>query len=122
MHHTLLLLLTTRVLMVEALSPFQRNNYGERKMLHHHRHQQYNHNLGNKYLDSLSGSQMMIPPPEPEGYEAIVPEEYYGLTNPMANNWAGSKHEEYGGYLHNLVPSDRNRNRSMIGKSRGVVE
>jgi hypothetical protein len=63
-----------------------------------------------KYLDSLSGTQT---PPEPEGYEAIVPEEYYGLTNPMANSWAGSKHEHYGGYMHNLDPASR-QGRPMV--------
>ena len=30
-------------------------------------------------------------------------EEYYGHTNPMANNWPGSRHEEFGGYLKGLA-------------------
>lgn len=34
----------------------------------------------------------------------MPPEEYYGHTNPMANNWPGSRHEEYGGYLKRLGP------------------
>jgi hypothetical protein len=37
----------------------------------------------------------------------VPDEEYYGLTNPMATNWAGSKHETYGGYLHRLTPSSK---------------
>ena len=60
-----------------------------------------------KYLDSLSSLQYQQPeePIQQQqqlSYEDIVPEEYYGLTNPMANSWPGSKHEKYGGYLHNL--------------------
>lgn len=44
-------------------------------------------------------------PTGPPRMEDIVPEEYYGLTNPMANSWPGSKHEEYGGYLKKLGDS-----------------
>jgi hypothetical protein len=63
------------------------------------------HSLSN-YLETLSGipsESATTGPPRPED---IVPEEYFGLTNPMANNWAGSKHEKYGGYLKKLVPTD----------------
>eukprot|EP00980_Cylindrotheca_fusiformis_P031318 scaffold26166_cov147-Cylindrotheca_fusiformis.AAC.1 len=56
------------------------------------------------YLDSLSSLPDEAIPPRPPSPEDIVPEEYYGLTNPMANNWPGSKHEKYGGYFHKLLP------------------
>ena len=67
------------------------------------------------YLDSLGGGglQQSFVSEEEEDSTAtslddtcqnnnIPDEEYYGLTNPMANNWAGSKHETYGGYLYRL--------------------
>lgn len=60
------------------------------------------------YLDSLSGIQIDPAPPGPPMPEDIVPEEYFGFTNPMANNWPGSKHEKYGGYLKKLLPKNVN--------------
>ncbi len=55
------------------------------------------------YLDSLS---RRIESSE-ETHDALISvgmpaEEYYGHTNPMANNWPGSKHEAGGGYLKRL--------------------
>ena len=52
------------------------------------------------YLNTLAIGN--TPDDRPPGPESIVPEEYYGFMNPMANCWPGSKHEEYGGYLRNL--------------------
>ena len=52
------------------------------------------------YLNSISSG--ATPRPEPDMQEKLAPEEWYGVTNPMANNWPGSKHEEFGGYLHKL--------------------
>ena len=46
---------------------------------------------------------------------SIPDEEYYGLTNPMANNWAGSKHETYGGYLHRLGKQHQHRQHQQKG-------
>jgi hypothetical protein len=55
------------------------------------------------YLDSLnSGKSNSVPIPPDNERERLAPEEFYGCTNPMANNWPGSKHEEYGGYLKRL--------------------
>ena len=46
---------------------------------------------------------------------SIPDEEYYGLTNPMANNWAGSKHETYGGYLHRLGKQQQQQQHQQKG-------
>ena len=56
--------------------------------------------LSFSYLDSLSLS--TPPASEPEDLEKIAPEEYYGCTNSMANNWPGSKHQKYGDHLSKL--------------------
>lgn len=57
------------------------------------------------YLDNLARVSTVDEPaagrPQPED---IVPEEYFGFTNPMANNWPGSKHEKYGAYLKKIAP------------------
>ena len=57
------------------------------------------------YLDFLDSAR---PPPQPteDGPEVLRPEEFYGVTNPMANNWPGSKHQKYGGYLTRLSPGN----------------
>jgi hypothetical protein len=62
------------------------------------------------YLNSLSSG---ITPPEADEPERLAPggEEWYGLTNPMANNLPGSKHQEYGGYLTKL---DRSNSPSTV--------
>ena len=52
------------------------------------------------YLNTLAIGN--TPDDRPPGPESIVPEEYYGFTNPMANTFPGSKHEQYGGYLRNI--------------------
>ena len=52
------------------------------------------------YLNTLAIGN--TPDNRPPGPESIVPEEYYGFTNPMANCFPGSKHEQYGGYLRNI--------------------
>jgi hypothetical protein len=61
------------------------------------------------YLDSLNhvASYDDLNNINAEGDSALRPfgmpaEEYYGFTNPMANCWPGSKHEEYGGYFKRL--------------------
>ena len=59
------------------------------------------------YLNTLGIGN--TPDDRPPGPESIVPEEYYGFMNPMANNWPGSKHEQYGGYLRNLKCNSNNR-------------
>jgi hypothetical protein len=65
----------------------------------------------NNYLDSLnSGTSNSVPIPPDNERERLAPEEFYGCTNPMANNWPGSKHEEYGGYLKRLGGDARNEN------------
>jgi hypothetical protein len=56
------------------------------------------------YLNSLSSG--TTAPPEPDEPERLAPEEWYGVTNPMANNWPGSKHQKYGGYLTKLDRSN----------------
>jgi hypothetical protein len=58
-----------------------------------------------KTLSSLPGESSNEPKEGPPRMEDIVPEEYYGMTNPMANSWPGSKHEKYGGYLKKLGSS-----------------
>ena len=65
------------------------------------------------YLNTLAIGN--TPDDRPPGPESIVPEEYYGFMNPMANNWPGSKHEQYGGYLRNLKVNSNN----PIGGSSG---
>ena len=66
------------------------------------------------YLDSLnSGTSKSVSIPPENDRERLSPEEFYGFTNPMANNWPGSKHEEYGGYLKRM--GDR-RSKSVIHK------
>lgn len=61
------------------------------------------------YLDNLSAESRVEEPPAAYSSrpEDIVPEEYYGFTNPMANNWPGSKHEKYGAYLKKITPEER---------------
>lgn len=61
------------------------------------------------YLDSLNRGV----DPADESDSSLTPfgmpaEEYFGQTNPMANNWPGSKHQEYGGYLNRLDGGHRN--------------
>lgn len=64
----------------------------------------YSESLSN-YLDSLSReSRVTEPDAAPPRPEDIVPEEYFGFSNPMANNWPGSKHERYGAYLKKIEP------------------
>ena len=62
------------------------------------------------YLDSLERPSKQAPPPLLLEHgtleEALRPEEHYGVTNPMANNWPGSKHQKYGGYLTRLSPAE----------------
>jgi hypothetical protein len=60
------------------------------------------------YLNSLASGATPTEPDEPDG---LAPEEFYGLTNPMANNWPGSKHQKYGGYLTKL---DRSNTSSTV--------
>ncbi|CAJ1944407.1 unnamed protein product [Cylindrotheca closterium] len=65
----------------------------------------YTESLSN-YLETLSKeSRVDEPDPAYSRPEDIVPEEYYGFTNPMANNWPGSKHEKYGAYLKKIEPT-----------------
>ena len=56
------------------------------------------------YLNSLSSGTTTPEPDEPE--RLLAPEEWYGVTNPMANNWPGSKDQKYGGYLTKLDRSN----------------
>jgi hypothetical protein len=56
--------------------------------------------LGSNYLSSLSRDTTSKDEPVDERAEAIA-SEFYGRTNPMAANWAGSKHAQFG-YLDNL--------------------
>lgn len=67
----------------------------------------YAESLSN-YLDYLSNELRGQEPAESQSSrpEDIVPEEYFGLTNPMANNWPGSKHEKYGGYLKKIASEE----------------
>jgi hypothetical protein len=75
-----------------------------------------------KYLDSLNRGNS----DSDDSTFGMPAEEYYGLTNPMANSWAGSKHEDYGGYLKRLgdkggqrssMPSRREAPDEWYGKS-----
>jgi hypothetical protein len=76
--------------------------------------------LSFSYLESLSSS--TPPAPEPEGLEKIAPEEYYGCTNPMANNWAGSKHQKYGDHLTKLSgKEERTPPDEWYGKSNAMA-
>lgn len=57
------------------------------------------------YLDSLHRSSQSNDDDTSKPF-GMPAEEYYGHTNPMASNWPGSKHQDYGGYLKGLNPGD----------------
>lgn len=74
------------------------------------------------YLDSLNqagdassepGDERVVDDSSASTPFGMPDEEYYGHTNPMANNWPGSKHQEYGGYLKLLGDTNKNSSKDQ---------